>query len=226
MHCGGEASKWPHVVWAVMFALAMVSRNCVGILAIDSWMRVISAAGNSSDFGSLSWITSACRRARFLRRHGSEDFLAHFLRRNLPPAVDHAVAIDIDAPAHAGRAEPAIGVGLAGLIRIDFAVNLDAVEIEAVGVGFPRAFGVGEFAEDQAPAVAQHPGHWRRPPAATSTLQADISASVAGVLICASAAADSGAFPAASQRPYPRRSAVETNPHVTRLRTSIRTAKR
>ena len=73
------------------------------------------------------------------------------------PRVDLAVFVLVDAPTCAGRVEPAILIGFAVEIRVDVAIDLEAILKIAPLVDDVVAIGVGEAAKDFAVVVANDP---------------------------------------------------------------------
>ena len=89
--------------------------------------------------------------------HRGHQLGGDFLGRNHLPVVDPRVFVDVGAPAGASRVEPAILVDLAVGVRVDVAINLEAVLEVAPLVDGLVAVGVDEIAKDLPARVAHDP---------------------------------------------------------------------
>ena len=87
----------------------------------------------------------------------TDDLCGGFLGRNHLPGVDASVFVFVEAPACAGRAEPAVLIGLVVEIGVDIAIDFDAVLEVTPLIDAIVAIGVKESPQNLAAAILHDP---------------------------------------------------------------------
>ncbi len=96
--------------------------------------------------------------AELLSDERLHQLLADFLGGDHPPRGNLMILVGGHSPLHAGRVEPAILAGLAAMVRVDFAVDFDAVQVIAPNIRPVIPIAVDQAAQGPALGIQEQPG--------------------------------------------------------------------